>query len=167
MQLCALDVHYHPNETAVSACILFNNWAAPCATRELKTITPNVAPYKPGSFYERELPCLLSALAEIKEPLDAILIDGYVWLSADHKPGLGAHLYESLGNKTPVIGIAKTPFASAAPILLNRGESTRPLYITAAGIDPHAAANHIKSMHGKFRIPTLLKLVDDLSRRPL
>ena len=45
-----------------------------------------------------------------------------------------------------------------------RGESKKPLYITAKGIDLHKAAEFIQKMHGDFRIPTLLKLVDSLGR---
>jgi len=45
-----------------------------------------------------------------------------------------------------------------------RGDSRRPLYVTAAGLDPAAAALHVRSMHGPFRIPTLLKRVDQLCR---
>ena len=47
---------------------------------------------------------------------------------------------------------------------MTRGKSQTPLFITAAGIDVHTAASFIQSMHGKFRIPTLLKQVDQLCR---
>jgi deoxyribonuclease V len=50
--------------------------------------------------------------------------------------------------------------ASALP-----GRSSRPLFITAAGISAQKAAEHIRSMHGLNRIPTLLKRVDSLCRQ--
>lgn len=37
-------------------------------------------------------------------------------------------------------------------------------YITAAGIEPSQAAILIANMHGKYRLPTILKLADSLSR---
>src|SRR6185369_8923571 len=124
----------------------------------------NVQQYEPGQFFRRELPCLLAVL-KVLPTADVILIDGYVWLGDGNKPGLGAHLYKSLSERTPVIGVAKTKFKgadSAAEVL--RGRSTRPLFITAAGMSQECAAAHIRSMQGLYRIPTLLKRVDSLCR---
>ncbi len=45
-----------------------------------------------------------------------------------------------------------------------RDSSKRPLIVTAIGIDESVAAKHIASMHGPYRIPTLLKWADHLSR---
>jgi deoxyribonuclease V len=38
------------------------------------------------------------------------------------------------------------------------------LFITAAGVSLERAADYIKAMHGPFRLPTLLKRVDQLCR---
>ncbi len=122
----------------------------------LRTIQ-SVMPYIPGEFFRRELPCLLTVLAKVQAPLNCVLIDGYVWLSAERKPGLGAHLYEALGRKTSVIGVAKTYFRGAPAIEVQRGRALKPLYVSAAGIDTETAANYIQGMHGKYRIPTMLK----------
>jgi deoxyribonuclease V len=93
-----------------------------------------------------------------------IIIDGYVWLGAQ-RPGLGAHLYESLQRRAAVIGVAKTRFVRAEPArMVLRGRSRSPLYVTAAGMDLAEAASHIRAMHGPYRIPTLLKRADQLSR---
>ena len=45
-----------------------------------------------------------------------------------------------------------------------RGSSKNPLYITAIGIDKNAAQQHILEMYGEFRIPKLLKELDQLTR---
>jgi deoxyribonuclease V len=45
-----------------------------------------------------------------------------------------------------------------------RGKSKQPLYISAVGLSISQAAEHVHSMHGPYRIPTLLKRVDLLSR---
>ena len=55
-------------------------------------------------------------------------------------------------------------FGSTNAVEVFRGRSRSPLYVTAAGMDSSEAAGHIRSMHGKYRIPTLLKRVDRLSR---
>jgi deoxyinosine 3'endonuclease (endonuclease V) len=80
---------------------------------------------------------------------------------APGRPGLGAYLSSAIG--VPVIGVAKTQFVSANAIRVVRA-STRPLYVTGVGIDPAEAASHIASMHGPYRLPTLLKLVDSRAR---
>jgi len=45
-----------------------------------------------------------------------------------------------------------------------RGQSTNPLYITSEGIELEKSADLILNMHGDYRIPTLLKKVDQLCR---
>jgi deoxyribonuclease V len=77
--------------------------------------------------------------------------------------GWGAHLHEARG--IPVIGVAKTHFATAVDAVeILRGTSRTPLYVSAAGIDVTTAANWIAAMHGLHRLPTLLKQVDRLAR---
>lgn len=163
MLACA-DVHYRERE-AQGALLLFANWSAATSTEQRLVHLPAASEYRPGHFYERELPVLLALLAQVNQPLAAIIIDGYVWLGAADEKGLGAHLYEALGRSVPVVGVAKTAFKGsgfAVPVL--RGNTTRPLYVTAAGMDPGAAAEHVRAMHGPYRVPTLLKEVDRLSR---
>jgi len=77
---------------------------------------------------------------------------------SNQKGGLGYHLYKSLGNEIPVIGVAKTSFKdnNAFVIDILRGKSKNPLFITSIGIDSEDAAECIKKMHGEFRMPTLL-----------
>ena len=64
-----------------------------------------------------------------------------------------------------VIGVAKAAFerGNAMPVL--RGDSGRPLFVTAAGMNGHEAAELIRGMHGPHRVPTLLKRADQLARR--
>jgi deoxyribonuclease V len=95
---------------------------------------------------------------------DIIIVDGYVWLDDDGRPGLGAKLYQALDRKTTIVGIAKTRFSSAPGVEVLRGKSTRPLYVTAAGLSEQMAADYLCEMHGKYRIPTILKRADQLAR---
>jgi deoxyribonuclease V len=64
--------------------------------------------------------------------------------------------------------VAKTRFQSLTiPSLVAevlRGESHNPLFVTAIGLDLATVAEKIQKMSGPYRIPELLKKVDELSR---
>lgn len=79
---------------------------------------------------------------------------------------MGAHLYEALEQKIPVVGVAKTTFHanSETVIPVIRGESSKPLYVSAIGISKEIVAEKIKAMHGEFRLPYLLKLMDQKTK---
>lgn len=163
-----LDVDYRDGDAyAVASAIAFKDWSdsSPLETVSIK-ISP-VAPYEPGSFYKRELPCLLKALTALSarrsEAISEIVVDSYVTLGPNH-PGLGYKLYEAFNKTIPVIGVAKTHFKDAEAVQVLRGQSLSPLYVTAVGTDTVIAANNIRHMHGLFRIPTLLKTVDQTCR---
>lgn len=162
--IACLDVDYRATGACAAAVTLLD-WPDAAAASEYVVLVPEVQPYEPGQFFKRELPCLLAVLETLPVTPTTIVIDGYVWLDAASKPGLGAHLHEALQGRVPVIGVAKTKFRGsdlAREIL--RGDSQKPLYITTAGIDPETAAEHIRNMHGPYRIPTLLNRVDFLCR---
>ena len=48
--------------------------------------------YVPGEFYKRELPCIIKLLDLVEEHIDCIIIDGFVYLDGDTRPGLGKHI---------------------------------------------------------------------------
>ena len=163
-----LDVDYR--DTGVTAaCVGAEAWTDELARVEVLVRSPGrPAAYQPGAFYERELPYLLEVLARMP-PLDVIIVDAYVWLGPD-QPGLGKRLHDALGGG-PIVGVAKTRFAGAdagtgpfAVVDVRRGDSDRPLHVTAMGMDPAEAARLVAGMHGEFRIPTLLRRVDALAR---
>ncbi len=161
----AVDVQY--SELAVvTAAVGFIDWSDPASTLECvfsAEVTPK--PYEPGAFYKRELPFLLAAVALVEQhhPVEVVVIDGHVWLQ-EGRPGLGARLHEALGARTAVIGVAKAAFAGGSAVPVLRGDSSRPLFVTAAGINPHRAAELVCGMHGPHRVPTLLKRADQLAR---
>ena len=156
--LCAVDVDYRDRH-AVAACVVFDAWAAPTARREHTVVVDDIAPYEPGAFYKRELPCLLAVLKDVDAGV--VVVDSYVWLDAG-KPGLGARLHAERGGV--VVGVAKKHYAGAPGVEVLRGTSTQPLYVTAAGVDVEEAAGWVRAMHGPHRFPTLLKRVDALCR---
>lgn len=165
--ILALDAAY-AEANAAAAGVCFADWNADVALQSLSVRLDGVPPsYEPGAFYKRELPMLMALLDQVSIPISTIVVDGYVWLSAG-SPGLGARVFEALGRRVPVIGVAKTKFQDdtwSQPV--RRGVSDAPLYITAAGIDRTDAARCIARMSGASRMPTLLKQVDGLARAAL
>ncbi len=162
--LACVDVCYK-DDSARAACVTIQEWEDAAPIGEYVLDIDKVEPYVPGQFYRRELPCVLAILVKVGAGSEIVVIDGYVWLDANQKKGLGGYLYEALGQTVPVIGVAKTRFATAtSAVRILRGSSDRPLFITSAGIDQTTAADCIRRMHGHNRIPTLLKRVDRLSR---
>jgi deoxyribonuclease V len=164
VMIAALDVSYD-RDLAIAAAVLFEKWASAEPSAEVGRTFNSMAPYRPGRFFERELPPLLGLLNQLPLKPETIVIDGYVWLDEQQRPGLGAHLYEALDRSAMVIGVAKTRFSTAtAAIEIHRGTSRVPLFVTAAGVDPNFAAKCIRSMYGGHRIPTMLRRADQLSR---
>ncbi|OXA86637.1 endonuclease V [Flavobacterium hercynium] len=164
--LLAFDTYYFDGK-AKTVCIEFNKWNDSNDYKVHSEIIDNIEEYIPGEFYRRELPCILSLLEKMKlKNIDAIIVDGYIYLDDDKKYGLGGHLYEKLNQKIPIIGVAKTNFASLNKDKksLFRGDSKKPLFITAIGIDLDDAFEKVKSMAGEFRFPALLKELDRLTK---
>lgn len=157
------DVHYRERD-ATAACVVVRDWHQDWADAEWTCDVAPIAPYQPGRFFLRELPCLLEVLRRAP-PLNVIVIDGYVFLDDAGSPGLGAHLYDALAREVPVIGLAKTRFkGSSMARELPRPGTTRPLFLTCVGVTQEQALEHVSRLHGAHRWPTLLKRVDSLSR---
>ncbi|RIK80868.1 endonuclease V [candidate division KSB1 bacterium] len=163
--ILAVDVDYR-DDKAVAAGALFQNWQDSEPAEELIAPILTVAEYEPGQFYKRELPCVLALLQQLEQLPEFIVIDSYVYLDGNQKPGFGKHLYEALEGKSVIIGVAKSRFKDTpAETEIFRGGSKRALYVTAVGIGAAEAKGFIMRMHGEHRIPTILKRVDQLSKR--
>lgn len=154
------DVDYRDGY-AVAAGVLFQDWdSEECAV--ITAVIHDVQDYEPGAFYKRELPCIMEILKHVNVKLGCIIVDGYVRLGEDQHDGLGAHLYNE--TQIPVIGVAKTYFAGTPDECQVVRSDTKPLFVTSIGGDPQAARECIATMHGKFRIPSMLKHVDHVCR---
>lgn len=164
--ILAVDVHYKA-DYAKTVLLLFDNWQSETYANVVEVKTENVAEYVPGAFYKRELPCILDALQQIdNSTIDVIIIDGYVYVDNQNSYGLGGHLFEALNKKLPIIGVAKTSFQSNKDTVVEvfRGESKNPLYVSAIGYDLEKAAQEVQQMYGDFRLPYLLKLMDQKTK---
>jgi len=166
--LAFLDAAYGDN-ASVAGCVTAAAWESGDALGEYTHRDGPAADYRPGEFYRRELPLLVSVLGMLPRRPDAIVIDGYVWLGVEGRKGLGAHLHEALGGNMAIIGIAKTKFLGASywAADVRRGASETPLYVTAIGMPMDEAAAAVKRMHGDNRIPTLVGRADRLAREAL
>lgn len=161
--IAAIDVHYKNDGSASAGAVVFADYSD---TKAYRTYYINdirvTAGYVPGQFYKRELPCIMAIFGVIEEEIDTVIVDGYVDLGKN--PGLGRHLWKALDSKKKIIGVAKKPFRRSDAVRVFRGKSRQPLYITVAGMQQAEAAALIAGMHGKFRIPALIREADALSR---
>jgi deoxyribonuclease V len=162
--VAAVDVHYPGSGGARAAAVLATDASFARVVAERVTAVRDVLPYRPGEFYLRELPPLRALLASMELPR-LVVVDGYADLDPDGSPGLGAYVRAEFG--MPVIGVAKSPFRTAThaiPVL--RGTSARPLLVTAAGLPRAEAADLVRHMAGRFRVPDALRRADALARTP-
>ncbi len=127
--------------------VALHDWGARERQQVYRTRVEGVAEYQPGSFYRRELPCILALLREHGLALEVIVIDGFVHLDGVAEPGLGQHLHDALRGEVAVIGVAKRAFRDI-------GER----------FALHRTREAIARMHGEHRLPALLKLADQVCR---
>jgi len=158
----AVDVHYRSTGGARAAAVLAADAAFAHVLAERTALVPRVPPYRPGQFSLRELPPLRAVLEDLSG-LGLLVVDGYADLDPSGRPGLGAHAHAEFG--IPVIGVAKSRFRTAThavPVL--RGSSVRPLFVTAAGMPRADAADLVRRMTGRYRLPDALRRADTLAR---
>src|SRR5262245_40063803 len=130
--IACVDVGYQ-DTSAVAAGIAVRDWLDDSVVAELVVLLSDIPPYESGQFFIRELPCLLAVL-RVLPPVQIVIIDGYVWLE-ENRPGLGAHLYQSLDGRASIIGVAKTRYLGADNVQeVARGKSKQPLYVSAVGL---------------------------------
>lgn len=165
--ILAVDVKYNEKEKSAKAVGLLFNWED---EKQVKVITKSINEinqYKSGEFYKRELPCIKAIMEDLAHiEITAIIIDGYVFIDNNNGYGLGGHVYEVYNKKISVIGVAKTPFFKNKETVkkIYRGKSKNPLYVSSIGVDLDYVSKKIQEMHGDYRIPTLLKKLDGLTR---
>jgi deoxyribonuclease V len=158
----AVDVHYLRTGGARAAAVMAADAAFAHVLAERTAVVPRVPPYRPGEFYLRELPPLRAVLQGLSG-LSLLVVNGYADLDPSGRPGLGAHAHAEFG--IPVIGVAKSRFRTAThavPVL--RGSSVRPLFVTSAGMPRADAADLVRRMADRYRLPDALRRADMLAR---
>lgn len=163
--ILAIDVYYKNNKAKTVGA--FFNWEDEKPKQIIINTTDIIEEYIPGQFYKRELPCILQLLKKVDlSIIEVIIVDGHVYISNDKTFGLGGHLYQALEKKLPIIGLAKKSFINTDEVSfpIYRGESKVPLYVSVIGYDIEKAILNIKKMKGKFRIPSILKKLDSITK---
>jgi deoxyinosine 3'endonuclease (endonuclease V) len=175
MKKLIFDVFYDEEKgTAKAAAVEFNAFIDEQASAEYTDVSKIASEYIPGQFYKRELPAIMSLLEhqigieKLRKEYDVLIVDGLYKLGENH-PGLGEHLKNCLQNTygidIEVIGIAKTHFEGCENVAdeVFRGETaTRPLWVNGSSNKNYKLL--VENMNGKYRVPTLVKLVDSLCR---
>ena len=163
--ILAVDCQYNDDkDVADVAAVLFAHWQADEISETFSYLHHGLAPYQPGQFYRRELPCILPLITQIMSAavLDIIIVDGYVDLN-ENRPGLGRRLHNALPTDITVVGVAKNKFDNAPAKAVLRGQSHQPVWVSSTDtIDNYA--EQVFAMHGNYRIPSMLKNVDRLAR---
>jgi deoxyribonuclease V len=159
-----MDVHLQ-GDTALVAAVAFDDWADFEGTKNYSLRIDHVEKPVKGELDLRELPWLLQLINTHGLEPEVIVFDGFVHLDAQETPGLGRRLHDTLGGRTAVIGVSKTGFKDTpAQFEVYREEETGPLIVTCAGIDLGAAKARIRTMHGRKRVPTLMKLAARIAK---
>ena len=159
-----MAVHLQGDSARVGA-VAFDDWAAPEGTRNYALDIAHVEKPVKGELDLRALPWLVQLINDNGLQPEVIVFDGLVHLDAQETPALGRRLHDTLGGRTAVIGVAKSGFKDApAQFEVHREEETAPLIVTCAGIDLGAAKARIRAMHGRKRVPTLMKLAARIAK---
>ncbi len=159
-----IDLHFDSAGANVAA-LAFEEWDAAEPSRSFTSRIQHVEKAVRGELDLRALPCFLQLLREHELAPELIVINGLVHLDAQETPGLGRHLYHALGSSCAIIGAAKTaPPNLPDQFKLSREEEASPLFVSCVGLDLGAAKARLRAMHGRKRVPTLLKLVARMAK---
>ena len=152
-------VLHREGEFAYAAAVAFEAWESPEPTHTFLSRVAEREKAVRGELDLRDVPCILQLLREHALAPELIVIDGFVHLDTHETPGPGWHLHHALGGQVAVLGVSKsTTSGLPAQFEVMREEETRPLIVTCIGIDLGAAKARLRAMHGRKRVPTLLKL---------
>ena len=161
-----MDVHI-AGATARVGAVAFEDWGAAEATRHYALDIAHVDKPAKGELDLRALPWLIQLIDANRLQPEVIVLDGFVHLDAQDTPGLGRRLHDALAGRCAVIGVSKSVFkGSDTPdqFCVFREDETPPLVVTCAGIDLGAAKARVRMMHGRKRVPTLLKLAARIAK---
>ena len=153
-------------DSARVAAVAFDDWAAPEGTKNYALRVEHVEKLAKGELDLRALPWLVQLLDANRLQPEAIVLDGFVHLDTQDTPGLGRRLHDTLNGRVAIIGVSKSLFKGDTPdqFCIFREEETPPLVITCEGIDLGAAKARIRMMHGRKRLPTLMKLAARIAK---
>jgi deoxyribonuclease V len=141
--IAGCDIAYHLTEPRLFAAVVVLR-ASDLSVVEERTVTREVNfPYVPGLLSFREVPALLEAFTELRQPPDAVMLDGQ-GIAHPRRFGLACHL--GLWLDLPCVGCAKSwlvgdydepgPNAGDANPLRIGGEEVGAVVRSATGVKP-------------------------------
>ena len=141
--IAGCDIAYHLTEPRLFAAVVVLR-AGDLSVVEESAVTREVTfPYIPGLLSFREIPALLAAFAELRQPPDVVMLDGQ-GIAHPRRFGLACHL--GLWLNLPTVGCAKSwlvgeydepgPEAGAAAPLTINGDEVGAVVRSAAGAKP-------------------------------
>jgi deoxyribonuclease V len=161
-----MDVHLQGDAARVAA-VAFDDWGAMEGAKNYSLDIGHVEKPAKGELDLRALPWLVQLLDANRLQPEVIVMDGFVHLDPDETPGLGRRLHDTLGGRVAVIGVSKSLFKGTDTpdqFCVFREDETPPLVVTCAGIDLGAAKARLRTMHGRKRMPTLMKLAARIAK---
>jgi deoxyribonuclease V len=145
-------------------------------------VVPCVVPYVPTYLSFREIPALLEALTRLRQPFDALLVDGQ-GLAHPRRCGIASHLGVLLDKptvgcaKSRLIGTHSEPRAragSSTPLMdaneqigvaLRTRDGVKPLYVSVGHrVDLASAIALALACCTRYRLPEPTRLADRLSK---
>lgn len=168
MKKIAIDTYYRSEQEAYTVGIIFEEWDDKKPLSIVDDVNETFDRYIPGEFYKRELPCILRILNKINIlEFDSIILDGYIDLKDNEgniKPGLGRRLCSKINihDDLDIIGIAKSLYCRTDEISYKLvRNSSKALYCQSLRGN---SLDFLKYLDGDYRIPTLLKLLDNKTK---
>ena len=161
-----MDFHLQ-GDTARVAAVAFDDWAAFEGTKNYSLDIGHIEKPAKGELDLRALPWFIQLLDANRLQPEVIVLDGFVHLDTQETPALGRRLHDTLGGRTAVIGVSKSVFKGTDTpdqFCIFREDETPALVVTSAGIDLGAAKARIRAMHGRKRMPTLMKLAARIAK---
>lgn len=118
--VAGVDVGFEEGGAITRAAAVLLDAATMQPLAEVVARLPTRMPYVPGLLSFRELPAMLSALAQLPHVPDLILVDGH---GVAHPRGLGNAAHLGVVTDLPTIGVAKKILVGAHdPVGTSRGE---------------------------------------------
>lgn len=106
-RVCGVDVAYAGEDEAVASAVLASVGCEEPLKTSLVRSKPLI-PYVPGFLFMREAPAMLSAILELGEKPDLVLVDGHGIL---HPRRAGLAVFVGLALELPAVGVAKSLLA--------------------------------------------------------
>lgn len=179
-----LDVAYSADSSLVAAAVVTVSVESGAVLESATAVGTAEFPYVPGLFAFRELPTLLTALANLSTAPDLLVADGN-GIAHPRRFGLACHLGIETG--LPTIGVAKTPlgrYDQPGPArgdtrpMIDDGEQVgaalrtqphvKPVFVSIGHrIDLPTACAHVLALARSYRLPETTRQADHLCRRTL